>query len=91
MAAWWVLRTVAAVPVPSLPLRQGDSAATAASRVKRNVHQRKLVVARASTFPAHYTPVFIDESPGKRRRAPTPIAWSDGELQAANASIHCGK
>ena len=31
----------AAVPVPSLPLRQGNSAATAASREKCNVHQRK--------------------------------------------------
>ena len=55
------------VPVPSLPLRQRNSAATAASRVKCNVHQRNLVGARASTLPEHYMPVFIDESPGKRR------------------------
>ena len=37
------------------------------SRERCNVHQRNLVGARASTRPAHSMPVFIDESPGKRR------------------------
>ena len=54
-------------PVPGFLLRLGSSAASAASRVRCNVHQRNLVVARAFTFPPHSMPVFIDESPGKRR------------------------
>ena len=54
-------------PVPGFLLRLGNSAASAASRVRCNVHQRNLVVARAFTFPPHSMPVFIDESPGKRK------------------------
>ena len=54
-------------PVPGFLLRLGNSAASTASRVRCNVHQRNLVVARAFTFPPHSMPVFIDESPGKRR------------------------
>ena len=54
--------------MPRFLLRQGNNAATAAARVRCNVHQRNLVGARASTRPAHSMPVFIDESPGKRRR-----------------------
>ena len=54
--------------MPRFLLRQGNNAATAAARVRCNVHQRNLVGARASTRPAHSMPVFIDESPGKRRQ-----------------------
>ncbi len=46
---------------------QGNSAVTAASPVRRTVHQGNLVGTRASTLPAHSMPVFVDESPVKRR------------------------
>ena len=61
--------------MPGFLLRLGNSAASAASRVRRNVHQRNLVVARAFTFPPHSMPVFIDESPGKRRLARNNADW----------------
>ena len=65
-------------PCPRFLLRQGNNAATAASRVPCNVHQRNLVGARASTRPAHSMPVFIDESPGKRRRIDDTLYESNG-------------
>ena len=49
------------------PTHDRESRLTAASGDMPRPLPPNLVVARASTFPAHYMPVFIDESPGKRR------------------------
>ena len=46
-----------------LPTAHGNNAAMPATRVRRNI--RKGTSSGLRTFPAHFQPVFIDESPAK--------------------------
>ena len=72
--------------------RQGNRAVTAASRVRRSVHQGNLVGTRASTLQAHSVPVFVDESPVKQRQTEEPVgrwfvAGGFGRSESARATV----